>query len=339
MRPRFCPRCGKKNIKEDLCPACLQRQHPLAALPEAPLQLQLCTYCRKYLRKNGWLRFKGLREPIRVLVERVLAKHQKQGFLGQYRIIIPEHDLFHLKQKYATPKPGLRFELTVAVKTPELPLPRLVPVSILFSSCPACSKRGTRYFEGILQVRHASEEIYSFIRKQFGKNYAALISDEHQVQNGVDFYLTSQALLRKIGVLLHKKFGGILKMSARIFTLNKQTSKDVYRVTAYFKPLPLKEGDVFIHEDSLMKLLRRGKQVVYFDFERAASVSTKSGTLMHVEKKPGVSATVIKTRPVGEIMDPETYQPVVVSNQHVIAKMPVGKKVQIATHHGKTWIV
>lgn len=334
MRPRFCPRCGKKDIQGDLCAHCAHREHPLESVAT---RLEFCVHCRKYKRRNTWLRFKGFREVIREAVEKNLEKAQKQD---TGKVLIPEHELHRLKELYETPKPGLQTEIQVGIQRRDDPLPHIMPLTVFFTTCNHCGKRGTQYFEGILQIRKAPEEVYAFIRKKLDleKEKGAQATSERRVQNGIDFYITKQGFLKKIGVLLNKKFGGVLKTSVRIFTINKQTSKDVYRLNVYFEPMPLNEGDAFILEGSLMKLLRRGKQVVYFNFEKNASVSTKSGKLIRAEKVPTKTATVIKNKPSIEVMDPETYQPVAISNK-LLTSLVLGKKVNVVKHKGKMWVV
>ena len=334
MRPHFCPKCGKKDIEGDLCAACAHREHPLDI---GETRLELCVHCRRYKRRNTWLRFKGFREVICEAVEKNMAKTQKQG---AGKVLIPEHELRRLKELYETPKPGLQTEIQVGIQQPNKPMPHLTPLTIFFTACNHCGKRGTQYFEGILQVRNAPDDVYAFIRKKLDieKGKGALATNERRVQNGVDVYLTKQGFLKKIGVLLHKKFGGVLKTSVRIFTLDKQTSKDVYRLNVYFEPMPLKEGDAFFLDGSLMKLLRRGKQIVYFDFEKNASVSTKSGKLMGTAPVHTKTATVIKNKPCIEVLDPETYQPVPIANQR-LTTLALGRKVNVIQHKGKMWVI
>ncbi|MDO8642511.1 MAG: NMD3-related protein [Candidatus Woesearchaeota archaeon] len=334
MRPHFCPRCGKKDIEGELCAACAHRENPLEPLET---RLDICVHCRRYKRKNTWLAFKGFREIIREAVGKGMAKQKKQE---TGKVIIPEHELERLKEAYASPKPGLEIEIQVGIQRKGEEMPHLTPLAIFLTICNHCGKSGTQYFEGILQIRKAPEDVYAYIRKKLDleKGKGAQATTELRVQNGMDFYITKQAFLKKIGVLLHKKFGGVLKSSVRIFTLDKFTSKDVYRLNIYFEPMPLKEGDAFLLDGVLMKLLRRGKQIVYFDFEKNTSTSTKSGTLMKAEKVEPLLATVIKNKPFGEVMDPETYQPMRISNVR-LGPLPIGKKVNVVHHKGKMWVV
>lgn len=333
MRPRFCPKCGKKDIEGELCAACAHREHPLEPIE---IRLEVCVHCRRYKRNNIWLTFKGFREIIREAVGKGMAA-QKQN---TDKVLIPEHELQRIKELYAIPKPGLETEIQVGIQRKDEPMPNLMPLTIFFTTCNHCGKRGTQYFEGILQIRKAPDDVYAFIRKKLDleKGKGAQATSEQRVQNGMDFYITKQAFLKKIGVLLHKKFGGVLKTSVRIFTLDKFTSKDVYRLNIYFEPMPLAEGDAFILDGRLMKLLRRGKQAVYFDFEKNASVSTKSGKLMEVEPVQPKMATVIKAKPHIEVLNPETYQPTPISNQR-LTTLALGRKVKMVEHKGKVWVV
>jgi len=55
------------------------------------------------------------------------------------------------------------------------------------------------------------------------------------VRNGIDFYLTSQRYAQSLGKKLKKTFKGELKISSKLFTVNRQTSKNVYRVNVLFR--------------------------------------------------------------------------------------------------------
>jgi NMD protein affecting ribosome stability and mRNA decay len=84
--------------------------------------------------------------------------------------------------------------------------------------------RHSQYFEAILQLRNPNDELINFVRNQV-----------KTLKNGVDMYISDQRFTRAMGNKMKKAFKGELKMSRKIFTRNKQTSKDVYRVTVLFR--------------------------------------------------------------------------------------------------------
>lgn len=99
-------------------------------------------------------------------------------------------------------------------------------------------KQKREYFEGILQLRDIKQEVTDFCLEDIEKHSekgGIFFSKTEEVKNGVDFYCSSNKYLMHLGKKLKKRFKGELKTSAKLFTKNKQTSKDVYRVTVLFR--------------------------------------------------------------------------------------------------------
>jgi len=116
------------------------------------------------------------------------------------------------------------------------------------------------YFEGILQIRDPTDELLDWIRKRIQTQERARIAKEKKVTNGVDFYISSQHYLQNLGRQLKDKFGGILKVSKRLHTTDKMTSRHLYRVTVLFQPLPFKRGDVLMLHGEKVEILKVNKR-------------------------------------------------------------------------------
>ncbi|MBS3111668.1 hypothetical protein J4459_00200 [Candidatus Woesearchaeota archaeon] len=97
------------------------------------------------------------------------------------------------------------------------------------------STDGGRYYEGRLQLRPFNEEVYEWIKKQIDKDDFQFISREEEVKGGIDIYFTSQKNLRSLGPRLKKQFKGELKITKKLFSVNKLTSKRIYRATVLFR--------------------------------------------------------------------------------------------------------
>ena len=105
------------------------------------------------------------------------------------------------------------------------------------------------YFQGILQLRPATEEIIDFLEHELEVNKRFIVTRQKVLKKGnLDLYVTDQRVLRALGLKLNRRFTGVLKSSRTLFTKNRSTSKEVYRVTLVFKPLPLKKGAELKHE-------------------------------------------------------------------------------------------
>ena len=111
------------------------------------------------------------------------------------------------------------------------------------------------YYEGILQLRNYSREVLNFVKSAINKKDNVVISKEVKVKNGVDIYLSSQHFLQDLGKKLQKRFGGELKKSFKLYKVDRQTSKRVYRVNVLFRLPKFKLGDVITYKGEKIKVV------------------------------------------------------------------------------------
>ncbi len=134
-------------------------------------------------------------------------------------------------------------------------------------------ERHKDYFEGILQVRGADEELLEWIRRRIQKDGKANVAKEKDVRGGVDLYISDQKYLRSFGKKLREYRPGILKLSRRLHTTDRMTSKFVYRVSVMFRPINYKKGDeikykgekyqiLLLSEKAHLKELKTGKKII-----------------------------------------------------------------------------
>ena len=131
------------------------------------------------------------------------------------------------------------------------------------------------YFEGILQIRDGNEELLSWIKERVKHEGRAAITKIKQTKNGTDLYMTDQHYLQNLGRKVKEKFSGILKVSKRLHTVDKMTSKHLYRVTVLFKQLPFKRGDIVTIHGEEVEILRIG--------QKAQIKNIKSGAKKDIE--------------------------------------------------------
>ena len=116
------------------------------------------------------------------------------------------------------------------------------------------------YFEGVLQLRHSSKEVVDWVHKRIKEDDKARIAKEKKTVNGIDIYLSDQHYLQNLGRKIRQRFFGILKVSKRLHTVHKMTSRHLYRVTVLFRELPWKRGDVIrVHGDEMRILGLNGR--------------------------------------------------------------------------------
>lgn len=102
------------------------------------------------------------------------------------------------------------------------------------------------YFEGVLQLRYPSEELLDFVDHAITNHGRVRIAKQKKMPDGVDLYLSNQRFLQHVGKQLNKRFSGQLKITTRLFTRDKTTSKDVHRVTVLFRLAQFKRGEAVV---------------------------------------------------------------------------------------------
>ena len=91
-----------------------------------------------------------------------------------------------------------------------------------------------QYYEAILQLRPKNKELLDYVRNQILKNNIS-IAKEINKKYGVDLYLSSRKFTTALARKLKKNFKGTVKVSRSLYTRDRQTSKEVYRITILFR--------------------------------------------------------------------------------------------------------
>lgn len=91
------------------------------------------------------------------------------------------------------------------------------------------------YYEAILQIRPSDKKVIDFVLEEIAKKNNVFITRKIEKKFGIDFYITSYRFAAAIGRNLKKRFNGDLVISKQLYSVNRQTSKFVYRVTVLFR--------------------------------------------------------------------------------------------------------
>lgn len=92
------------------------------------------------------------------------------------------------------------------------------------------------YYEAILQLRPAKEELIKFVLEEFKRRPDVFISKQVDLKNGVDLYISSNQFTKHLGIKLSRKFpNSEMKTSRALYSRSRMTSKLLYRVTVLFR--------------------------------------------------------------------------------------------------------
>lgn len=255
----FCPRCGRKEIalQKTLCDACAAI---VAGLEFKDIVVTLCSTCEKLLLRHKWVVSKTPQDAV-VCVAREKIKHDGQ----QRMIIVP-----NLPDKKINPGVALDFNIDVSVGNARYTIPARIKGTI----CPYCSKQGTPYFEGVLQLRNPTPKLISYVRNDIARyqSRGIFISKEIPQPDGIDFQISLNSYLRALGKRIQARFMGEFKESPRLFTRDRQTSKDVYRLNIYFRLRPYTVGQIVKKKEREIKVTSIGRRVHGIDLKTGKKV-------------------------------------------------------------------
>ena len=98
------------------------------------------------------------------------------------------------------------------------------------------------YFQGILQLRNPTKELKAFIDNEIKKE-GVYVAKKVKTKDGVNMWVSSNKFLLKMSRQLKIKFSGDMKLSRKIYSRDRMTQKDIWRMTLLFKQYPFKKGE------------------------------------------------------------------------------------------------
>jgi NMD protein affecting ribosome stability and mRNA decay len=264
MPNRFCAICGKKLEKNPphigMCLNCYLEEHPLFNLPDK-FSINICIDCGSYSKKDVWIEtteneiFSILNNAVQKFLLKQLLKKDQIEFsfsFNEKSLVYSSKDL--LKSVEVLVSGTMRGNSEVKHQT-------VVQFIINHSLCRNCSNiRGGTYFISILQLRVMDEnhydqlvkileEITIFTEKLFSKDHRQYITKVEDQKYGVDLYLSTNELMNHIIKFLKSHYHFILKRTKKLVGRDNQKGKNLYRLKASIKFLPVALNDRLLIND------------------------------------------------------------------------------------------
>ena len=319
MKEKFCIKCGKKGIIGDYCQDC----KPEDEVFTKDIKISLCCICNKVLYHNKW----HSSSP-QEIIEKALKKSHKNAKVIEFKT--PEF------------KPGVNKEVEALVRIDNEDF--ILPINVSMTYCPQCGKRGSQYFEGKLQLRKPTEEVNHWLSEEFEKaeKRGRFVNKQESKKDITTFYLTDSHYLQTLGKKLYERFGGILKTDSTLFSRDRQTCKDIYRVTVTFEPSQYKSGDVVMINDNNPKpvhIKSVSSKLTGTNMLDNSRYSSSYKNLPQHEPLKKSQTMILTTQPTVTIMHPQTYQEVIPENHETFSNLKINDKVNVVEVEGKFWIV
>lgn len=340
----FCPQCGKtdEELFDGLCRSCFIENLTLISVPDK-IEITTCTQCGSIQKKGRWIDSElSLEDQI---AETLLEHVDVDNSVSNIEISL---EILNIR--------GSTFEFLIGVKGQVLGeiVSQDFPVEIKAHKnvCTECSRYASGYYEAVIQLRanerHPSpEEIEiadKILKKQIEQlsedNRMAYISQRAQIKEGVDYYVGSYKVARKLTDVLKNELGGVSKESPRLMGRDKSTGKDLYRIWISLRLPQFLKLD-FVEYNDLIAQVRDydGSKVNLKDLESTRRISLPwrdSEKLKVVASKEDIKPAMVtaKTPQYIQILHPETYQPVDIEINSEISDVEIGDEIDVVEING-----
>jgi len=226
----FCVECGREGPTIDgLCAEDFRKRHPIVRPPEA-IDANVCADCGRIEMGKGWARVDLEIAIPSLLRERIPVdpRASRVTFTHTSRAEDPRN--LDVAAKVAAQIEGLDLVESFRVR-----------LRLKAGLCPTCTRRHSKYYEGILQVRTETKDlgpedrdrlvgfVEAAVARRSAKGEEVFISKIEDVRGGTDLYLSSNTAARSIARELADAFYGSVGSSPKLY--GQKNGKDLYRVT------------------------------------------------------------------------------------------------------------
>ncbi len=304
----FCPVCGKTiNRGETFC-----EEHTPKTIHTKEIIIKVCD-CGRIMDKNQWVMTKEIEKKIKKIIQEKTRE----------RINIKELE-YEMPEKRGQKREGTAKAEYEGEK-------QKITFTIINEQCDKCAKIGTQYYTAKLQLRNPPEGVIEEIKKYLeGKEKKGIaINKIEETPRGPDLYLTHKTAAQQLGEKLIRKFGGTKKESEQLFSRDRQTSKELYRLNVVVEFPKFKKNEVIIINDRVVKVTGLGKQCTGRDLARDKKVVFTAGEEeKKLEKK---KSRITRTKPRIMALDPEDYQEKELRNK-TLPELKINQEVKVVKY-------
>jgi len=210
-RKKFCPSCGRITDKliNGLCEKCYSKKFLSTLKFPERIEIEICKNC-------GRVRYRNKLMSLNKAIENILKKH----------LSLPEVESVNYRIRDG--------KLIISITLRETKLEKEVQLIFLKTICRECSLEFSKYYETKIQLRGKKlelilKEIETFLERLRDKERLAFISEMKELKEGIDLYIPSKSIARKIVNFLKKKYKIKTKISRTLWGL--ESGKRVYKDT------------------------------------------------------------------------------------------------------------
>ncbi len=268
MVRKICPICGAETEKlyNNLCKNCYIESKKLLDIKDT-IEAQVCKDCLKFLRKNSW-KFVS-RNYEEVLEEATYTLIEDNIKIKELENAIAEIELLEV-DKY---KNICRALVRIKGKIDDVEYKEEKEVEVKFKlvQCKDCARKLRGYYESILQIRGADKKeldeirriVYESIENFSKEDSKAFISKEENLKEGINFYIGSKKVAKKIANILKKRFNAFIRESKKLYGV--KDGKEVYRYTIAVRIPKFKIGDILEKDGKFYQIVGINNDIVLLE--------------------------------------------------------------------------
>jgi nonsense-mediated mRNA decay protein 3 len=335
----FCPRCGSEDedLYEGICISCFIKEAKLISIPRA-VDITICAHCSSLLKGLKWEDSELTEEELVTLA--VMEKLERSEFADDLELSVEILTIKGSNYGCLVHVQGTVFGRRVVEE-------HHIDVKIKKGVCPDCSKYASGYFESVIQIRadnrfptnnelNTIDQIIRAKTKALSvKNRMAYVSDVAVLKEGVDYYVGSYKVARKMVSAVKEAMGGVVQESPRLVGRDKSRGKDLYRIWISIRLPDFQKGDFIEYEGHFGEVKGfDGKKIILNDLESQDiwSVMWKEyNKIKVIARSDDVKITNLtsKTPKTIQILHPDTYQPVDIPINQETSQLKIGDEVRV----------
>lgn len=345
----FCPKCGKteEELFGNLCKSCFLEDIILAEIPDQ-IEITICAHCESRLEKGKW-------HDLEISDEEVILNTLNDHITLNEYVKDVEIDIEMLLAR------GSNIETIAHVKGNVLgeiiEQDYKLNVKINRMVCPECSKFMSGYYEAVIQLRADNrtpdeEEVNTIdmlitdnINKISKKNKMAYISERAVLKEGIDYYVGSYKVAKRLSSAIKDHMGGVIKESPRLMGRDKSAGKDLYRVWISVRVPYFRVYDFIKYENNLGQVISiDGKKVLIKDLISNNQISIGWRDYDKIETVAGkydIKETTVtaKTPNSIQILHPVSYEPVDIEMNPEFSDIEIGSQIPVIEIEGNVYIL
>lgn len=338
MKGAFCPRCGKTGEKlfNGLCRSCFIKDFSLISLPDE-IHLTICTQCGSIQRKGRWYDSNLTVED--QASETVLENVKVTESVSNIQIMPEIRNIRGSTIEFIVQVTGQVMDETVTQQY-------MVNVKVDKNVCSECSKYASGYYEAVIQLRAedrtlnldeiktADDILKNRIERLSLDNRMAYISQKVEIKEGVDYYIGSYKVARKLTESLKNELGGVINESPRLMGHDKHAGKDLFRIWILLRLPNFLKGDFIKYNDLIARVANFDGSKIYLEVlntgQRLSIPWKATSKLEIVARKDDVKNVLVSaiTPDHIQILHPETYQPLEITINPQTPEVQIGVEIQ-----------